>query len=295
MIRGLITFSLRYPPVVMLLAIVLLVAGGVALRDATWDVFPEFAPPQVVVQTEAPGFSTEEVEQLIAIPIESAINGVTRLKTLRSSSVPGLCVVTAIFEEGTRVLEARQLVAERLVEVRNHLPDMAEQPRLMPLTASTSRLLMVGLTSDKVSPMELRTLADWTLRRRLQAVRGVAHVEVFGGDVKQYQILISPERLKQYDVSLTEVLNAARSATGFGGAGFLETANQRLPIRQRTRLESAADIAAVPVKVHDGVTLPLGHVAEVAIGAADKVGGTRINGQPGVLLIVHKQPDFNTL
>lgn len=295
MIRALITFSLRYPPVVLLLAVVLLVAGGVALRNATWDVFPEFAPPQVVVQTEAPGFSAEEVEQLIAIPIESAINGVTRLKTLRSSSVPGLCVVTAIFEEGTRVLEARQLVAERLVEVRSHLPDIAEQPRLMPLTASTSRLLMVGLTSNKIAPMELRTLADWTLRRRLQAVRGVAHVEVFGGDVKQYQILVSPERLKQYDVSLTQVLSAAQSATGFGGAGFVETPNQRLPIRQRTRIESAADIAAVPVKVQDGVTLPLGHVAEVAIGAADKVGGTRINGQPGVLLVIHKQPDFNTL
>ena len=295
MIRGLITFSLRYPPVVLLLAVVLLVAGGVALRDATWDVFPEFAPPQVVVQTEAPGFSTEEVEQLIAIPIESALNGVSRLKTLRSSSVPGLCVVTAIFEEGTRVLEARQLVAERLVEVRSHLPDVAEQPRLMPLTASTSRLLMVGLTSDRVAPMELRTLADWTLRRRLQAVRGVAHVEVFGGDVKQYQILVSPERLKQYDVSLTQVLNAAQNATGFGGAGFLETPNQRLPIRQRTRIESAADIAAVPVKVQAGVTLPLGHVADVVVGAADKVGGTRINGKPGVLLVIHKQADFNTL
>ena len=295
MIRGLITFSLRFPLVVLLLAAVLLVAGGVALRDATWDVFPEFAPPQVVVQTEAPGFSTEEVEQLIAIPIESAINGVTRLKTLRSSSVPGLCVVTAIFEDGTRVLEARQLVAERLVEVRSRLPDVAEQPRLMPLTASTSRLLMVGLTADRIAPMELRTLADWTLRRRLQAVRGVAHVEVFGGDVKQYQILVSPERLKQYDVSLTQVLNAARSATGFGGAGFVETPNQRLPIRQRTRIESAADIAAVPVKVQDGVTLPLGHVADVAVGAADKVGSTRINGRAGVLLVIHKQPEFNTL
>ncbi|MCX7410490.1 MAG: efflux RND transporter permease subunit [Planctomycetales bacterium] len=295
MIRGLITFSLRYPPVIMVLAFVLLVAGGIALRDATWDVFPEFAPPQVIVQTEAPGFSAEEVEQLIAIPVEAAINGVGRLKTLRSSSVPGLCVVTAIFEEGTRLLDARQLVAERLIEVRSRLPEAAQEPRLMPLTSSTSRLLMVGLTSEQVSSMSLRTVADWTFRRRLQAVRGVAHVEVFGGDVKQYQILIAPERLKQYDVSLTQVQTAARSATGFGGAGFLETPNQRLPIRQRTRLESAADIEAVPVAVREGVTLPLGHVATVAVGAADKVGSTRINGKPGVLLVIHKQPDFNTL
>lgn len=295
MVRWLITFSLRFPPVVLLLAGLLLVAGGIALRDATWDVFPEFAPPQVIVQTEAPGFSAEEIEQLIAIPVEAAINGVGRLKTLRSSSVPGLCVVTAIFEEGTRLLDARQLVAERLTEVRSHLPEAAQEPRLMPLTSSTSRLLMVGLTSEQVSSMQLRTLADWTFRRRLQAVRGVAHVEVFGSDVKQYQILIAPERLKQYDVSLTQVQTAARSATGFGGAGFLETPNQRLPIRQRTRIESAADIEAVPVAVRDGVTLPLGHVATVAVGAADKVGSTRINGKPGVLLVIHKQPDFNTL
>ena len=237
MIRSLITFSLRYPPVVLLLAIVLLVAGGVALRDATWDIFPEFAPPLVVIQTEAPGFSTEEVEQLITIPIESAINGVSRLKVLRSSSAPGLCVVTAIFEEGTRVLEARQVVAERLVAVRSQLPDVAEEPKLVPMMASTSRLLMVGITSDRVSPMELRTLASWTLRRRLQAVRGVAHIDLYGGDIKQYQILVSPERLKQYDLSLTQVLDAGRHATGFGGAGFLETPNQRLPIRQRTRIE----------------------------------------------------------
>ncbi len=295
MIRGLITFSLRYPPVVLLLAIALLVAGGVALRDATWDIFPEFAPPLVVIQTEAPGFSTEEVEQLITIPIESAINGVSRLKVLRSSSAPGLCVVTAIFEEGTRALEARQVVAERLVAVRGQLPDSAEEPKLVPMMASTSRLLMVGITSDRTSPMELRTLASWTLRRRIQAVRGVAHIDLYGGDIKQYQILVSPERLKQYDLSLTQVLNAGRSATGFGGAGFLETPNQRLPIRQRTRIESAADIAAVPVRVQDGVALPLGHVAEVVVGAADKFGGAQINGKPGVLMVIFKQPDFNTL
>jgi hypothetical protein len=178
MVRWLITFSLRFPPVVLLLAVVMMVAGVVSLRRAQWDVFPEFAPPQIVVQTEAPGFSTEEVEQLIAIPVESALNGLSRLKVLRSSSVPGLSVATAIFEEGTGVLDARQLVSERLAQVRELLPDAAETPRMMPLTSSTSRLVMIGLTSDKVSPMQLRTLADWTFRRRLQAVPGVAHVEV---------------------------------------------------------------------------------------------------------------------
>jgi CzcA family heavy metal efflux pump len=295
MVRWLITFSLRFPPVILVLAIALLVAGGVALERAQWDVFPEFAPPLIVVQTEAAGFSAEEVEQLVAIPIESALSGVSRIKALRSSSVAGLSVVTAIFEEGTAVLDARQLVSERLVEARALLPDAVAMPRMMPLTSSTSRLVMVGLTSPTSTPMQLRTFADWTLRRRLQAVPGVAHVEVFGGEVKQYQILIAPERLRQYDITLTEVLAAARSATGFGGAGFLETVNQRLPIRQRTRIESPADLAAVPVAFHEGVPLPLGKVANVCIGAADQVGSATIDGKRGVLLVVHKQPAFNTL
>ena len=199
MIRVLIQFSLRFPLVVVGLAVAVLGAGAVQLRTAKWDVFPEFAPPQIVVQTEAPGLSTEEVEQLVALPVESALGGVSRLKTLRSSSVPALCVVTAIFEEGTNVLTARQLVSERLTEVRPLLPDSAESPRLMPLTASTSRLVMIGLTADgETSLQSLRTLADWTLRRRLQAVPGVAHVEVFGGEVKQYHVLVSPLQLQEY-------------------------------------------------------------------------------------------------
>ncbi len=165
---------------------------------------------------------------------------------------------------------------------------------MTPLAASTSRLLMLGLTSDSVSGLELRTLADWTFRRRLQAVPGVAHVEVFGGGVKQYQILVTPERLRQYNMTLNQVEAAARDATGFGGAGFVETPNQRLPIRQRTRIESPADLAATPVAVDGGVAISLGSVADVKIGAADKPGDAVINGRPGVLILVHKQPFFNT-
>ncbi|MFO0980112.1 MAG: efflux RND transporter permease subunit [Planctomycetaceae bacterium] len=296
LIRSLIHFSLRFPWVVLGLALGLLGAGAVCLQHAAWDVFPEFAPPQIVVQTEAPGLSTEEVEQLIATPIESVLGGVNRLKTLRSSSVPGLCVVTAVFEEGTEILTARQLVSERLTEVRTLLPDSAENPRMMPLTSSTSRLVMVGLTSKgKVTLQSLRTYADWTLRRRLQSVPGVAHVEVFGGETKQYQIQVSPLVLHESGVTLDEVVVAGREATGFGGAGFVETANQRLPVRQRTRIEGIADLAAAPVAVREGRSLTLGHVASVQEAAADRPGSSTINGEPGVLLVVHKQADFNTL
>ncbi len=261
MIRSLIIFSLRFPWIVIGLATAVLVAGGLRLQTASWDVFPEFAPPQIVVQTEAPGLSTEEVEQLVALPVESVLSGVSRLKLLRSSSVPGLCVDTAIFEDGTDVLVARQLVNERLSTVRSLLPNTVDNPRLMPLAASTSRLVMVGLTSDgKATSQDLRTLADWTLRRRLQAVPGVAHVEVFGGEIRQYQIQVSPQKLQKYGVTLDEVVAAGQQATGFGGAGFIETPNQRLPIRQRTRIESPDDLAIALGEVVDDAIVDVENV-----------------------------------
>jgi Cu/Ag efflux pump CusA len=286
---------LNYRLIVLMLAASFLVWGGIAARQAPWDVFPEFAPPQVVVQTEAPGLSTDEVEQLVTVPVESAVNGVHGLETLRSSSAPGLSVVTAIFEQGTNVLNARQLVGERLVEAEPMLPEMALTPRMTPLKASLSRLAMIGLTSEELSSADLRTLADWTLKRRIRAVRGVAQVEVFGGEVKQYQILVTFERLRQYNVTLDELVLAARSATGFGGAGYVETANQRLPVRQRTRIESPGDLAAAPVAFRSGATLTIGQVADVQTGSADKHGDATINGRDGVLLVVHKQPHANTL
>lgn len=295
MLHHLITFSLRYRLVVVLLAAILLIGGGLALREAPWDVFPEFAPALIVVQTEAPGLSAEEVERLVTVPIEASLGGLGRLETLRSSSIPGLSVVTAIFEEGTDLLNARHSVSERLAEVAPRLPKGTEPPRMAPLTASTSRLLMVGLTSETVPATDLRRLAERMFRTRIQRVRGVAHVEIFGGEVKQYQVRVVPQRLQQFGLTLDEVVAAARKATGFGGAGFIETANQRLPIRQQARVEAASDLAATPVLVRDGAVVTLGQVADVVTGAADKAGDATINGRPGVLLIIHKQPDFNTL
>jgi CzcA family heavy metal efflux pump len=295
MLRAVITFCLSYRLIVLLLAAGLLVSGLIVARHAPWDVFPEFAPPQIVVQTEAPGLSTEEVEQLVTAPVESAINGVYGLETLRSSSVPGLSVITAIFEEGTEIVSARQMVNERLVEAKRLLPEIAEAPQLTPLKTSVSRLATIGLTSETVSLRDLRTLADWTLRRRLLAIRGIAQVEIFGGEVKQYQVLADPERLWQYNVTLAEVIAAAQSATGFGGAGYVETLSQRLPVRQRTRIETTEDLAAAPVAYRNGAALTLGQVADVRIGSADRHGDATINGKSGVLLILHKQPNVDTL
>ena len=167
-------------------------------------------------------------------------------------------MVTAIFEDGTNILDARQLVNERLGELGPQLPEGADTPLLTPLASSTSKMLMIGLTSDTVSLEQLRTLADWTMQRRLRAVRGVGHVELFGGDVQKYQVLVRPEQLRQAQVSLDQVVIAARQATGFGGAGFVETPAQRLPIQQRTRIDSPNDLAAVPVIIEGDVPITLG-------------------------------------
>lgn len=293
--RRLIQFCLTYRFIILLLAGGVLVWGAETAWRAPWDVFPEFAPPQVVVQTEAAGLSSEEVEQLVSVPVESALNGLSEIDVLRSSSAQGLSVITVIFKPETDIFTARQLVSERLVEVTPQLPSMAEPPRLTPLKSSTSRLLMLGLTSQQVSPMELRTLAEWTLRRRLLAVPGVAQVEVYGGELKQYQIVADARRLQQWDMTLDELVAAARDATGFGGAGFIENTNQRLPIRQRSQIFSPDQLASVPVHYLDGVPVTLGRVADVRLGPALKAGDATIDGEPGVLLIVHKQPSANTL
>ncbi len=295
MLRTLVHHSLQRRWVVVLSAAGLLIAGGLAVRRAPWDVFPEFAPAQVTVQTEAPGLSADEVERLVSVPIEAALGGTARLQTLRSSSIPGLSVVTAIFEEGTELLAARQRVVERLPEVGARLPRGVEPPRVVPMTASMSRLAMIGLTSDTVPTMELRRLAERVFRVRMQNVQGVAHVEIFGGEVKQYQIRIDPRRLEMHRVSVDDVVRAARGATGFGSSGFLETANQRIAIRQHAGVLSTDEIGAAPVAVRDGVVVHLANVADVVVAAADKPGDATIDGRLGVLLIIHKQPDFNTL
>ncbi len=296
MLTALVRFSLQYRFVVLPLACLLVGCGIVAVQDAPWDVFPEFAPPQLVIQTEAPGRSTGEVERLVTTPVESALGSVTGLVTLRSASAAGLSVVTAIFSDGVNLLDARQLVGERLAEMAGQLPAGVGPPRLTPLKSATSKLLTFGLTSEgALSLMELRTLADWSFRPRLQAVPGVAQIEIFGGEVREYQVLVTPDRLQQYNVSLDQVVATARAATGFGGAGYVETANQRLPIRQQTRIESAADIAAAPIQLQGGAVLSLGQVADVAIGSAARVGAAAVNGRQGVLITVHKQPGANTL
>src|SRR5437016_6231826 len=195
MLKSLVSFSLRFRGVVVALAALLLGYGFYVASHAKLDVFPNFVQPQVVIQTEAPGLSPEQVEVLITRPVETMVNGLGDMESLRSESIEGLSVITAVFKEATDVFRVRQMLGETLAETAGQLPAGVKTPRMTPLTSSTMDLLKVGLVTDKLTPMELRTFADWTLKPRLLSVPGVAKCSVFGGEVRQLQIQVMPDRL----------------------------------------------------------------------------------------------------
>lgn len=295
MLTALVHFSLRFRGVVIALACLVIGYGFYVASRTKLDVFPEFAPPQVVIQTEAPGMSPEAVEQLVTRPLENALNGAPALEAIRSQSVQGLSIVTIVFKEKTDILRARQLVGERLFEAVAQLPSGVKPPKIGPLIASTCSVLSIGLTSANRSQMELRTFADWTLCPRLLGVAGVAKVDVFGGEVQQMQVQPDLEKLKSLGLSLEEVLAAARKATGLRGAGFIENANQRVLLRLEGQLLTPEEIGQVIVASPDGRPIRLQDVASVAYGAEPKFGDALINGERGVILLAASQFGANTI
>jgi len=295
MLRAIVSFCLRFRGVVIALAAIVLIQGFEAARHSKLDVFPEFVPPQVVVQTEAPGFSAEQVETLVTTPVEAAIGGLSRLASLRFESIQGLSVVTVVFEEGTDIFRARQLLAEKLTLAAARLPLGAHPPTMSAPTSSTMDLLKIGLVSDRLSPMALRALADWTVRPQLLAVPGVAQVTVFGGEVRQLQIQLVPDRLLAHGLGPAEVLAAARASTGVVGAGFIDTPNQRIVLETEGQAIEPKALAQVEVARHGASVVRLGDVARVVEAGAPKFGDALIQGRPGVLLTMLSQYGANTL
>jgi CzcA family heavy metal efflux pump len=281
--------------VVVALAIVLMVVGVRAALKAPLDVFPEFAPPLVEIQTEAPGLSAAEVESLVTVPIENVLIGTSWMKTIRSKSVLGLSSVVLIFQEGTDLMRARQLVQERLAMLSGKLPEVAHPPVILSPLSSTSRVMKIGLSSKTLSQMDLTTLAKWTIRPRLMAVPGVANVAIWGQRDRQLQILVDPDRLRAHNVTLEDIRRAAADAVRIGAGGFVDTPNQRLALTHVSPIRSAEDLAEVSVAFRDGAPLRLGHVAQVRVGFPPPIGDAVINDGPGLLLIVEKQPWGNTL
>ncbi len=296
MLNRIILWSLRNRLVVIALGALLVVFGVRSALQAPLDVFPDFAPPQVVIQTEAPGLSVEEVEQLVTLPLETSLNGTSNLETIRSSSAIGLSVVTCVFAAGTDIYLARQLVSEKLQLARARLPQNSGQPQMMPISPPVGIILKIALTAKQTSQMDLRSFADWTMRPRLLAVPGVAQVTIFGGEVKQYQVVVDPAKLKDYGVRLDQVMNAARRANQNAGAGFLDTAGQTMVIQGEGRVRSLADLENAVVAVKNDLPVKIAQVAKAQFGAEYKVGDSSSGGgQPCVFLIVTKQPQANTL
>jgi CzcA family heavy metal efflux pump len=295
MLAAIIRWSLRFPIVVCALAAILVVYGVLVLTRAKYDVFPEFVPPQASVQTEAPGLVAEQVELLVTLPIEQAISGASGVEAVRSETISGLSVVTVVFQEGTDPYRSRQIVAEALGEVVARLPAGVKPPKLTPLVSSTMDLLKLGFVSDKLSPMELRDLVQWTIRPRLLAVPGVARATLYGGDERQLQVEVDPKELNARDLAFNDVVAAVRSATGVRGGGFIETPNQRVLIESRGQTLTPAELGAAVVPASSGAPLRLRDFATVKEGAAPKFGDTLIMGKPGVMLGLSSQYGANTL
>ena len=293
--RWLVHSALRLRVAVAAAAVVLMVVGFRTFQDAPLDVFPEFAPPRVEIQTEGPGLSTAEVESLITVPIEDALNGLLEVDHMRSKSVLGLSSVTLYFEQGTDLLRARQLVQERLATLAAQLPAVSKPPVILAPLSSTSRVLKIGLSSEMLSQVELTTLARWTIRPRLMAIQGVANVAIWGQRDRQLQVQVDPGRLRDHGVTLDDVMRAVGEAVTPAAGGFIDTPNQRLAITHVAAVKTADDLRHVPVTFRNGSPLVLGDVAVITEGYPPPIGDAVINDGPGILLIVEKQPTGNTL
>jgi CzcA family heavy metal efflux pump len=294
MLIGLVRQSIRHRGVAIGLALALVVYGAGVVAKARLDVFPEFAPPQVSIQTEAPGFSPEQVEVLVTKPIEDAINGVEGIAAVRSQSIQGLSVITAVLAEHEDIYRARQSVAERLGEATVRLPATVEPPVLTPLTSSSSTVLVVGVTSDRRSLMEQRTFVDWVLRPRLLATPGVSKVAVFGGDVRQLQIQLDPDRLRLHGIGVAEVVEAARAGTGVRGAGVIDGANQRITVRAEGQAVTPDQLAQTVVREQAGAVLRLSDLGRVAEAPAPRFGEGGVDGRRGLVIVISAQLGANT-
>lgn len=294
MLDSLIAWSLRNRMIVLVASAVLLVAGAWTALRMPVDVFPDLTAPTVTVLTEAHGMAPEEVEALVTFPIETAVNGATGVRRVRSSTAQGISVVWVEFDWGMEIFRARQIVSEKLQTVAASLPDGISAPVLAPVSSVMGEIMMVGVTGT-ASPEQLRTVADWTIRRRLLAVPGVAQVIPIGGEVKQYQVLADPARMLAAGVTLEQVLRAAAGSNANASGGVYMDRGQEYVIRGIGRVNSAADIAQAVVAVRGNVPVLLGQVADVVIGAAPKFGEGSVNAEPAVVLAVQKQPGANTL
>ena len=296
MLDKIIRFSLQNRLFILMAAVLLIVGGLYTTEHMDVDVFPDLNAPTVVVMTEATGMAPEEVERLVTFPVETAVNGATDVRRVRSSSTTGFSVVWVEFDWGTDIYRDRQIVSEKLAEVSESLPPTCGKPTLGPQSSILGEVLIVGLTSDKTSMQDLRTIADWTIRPRLLSLGGVAQVTVLGGDIKEYQILLSPEKMRHYGISLQEVLASAQDMNRNSAGGVLYEYGNEYIIRGVLSTDSSAELGRAVVKMDGDAPITLSDIAEIKAGAkAPKLGTASHRGKPAVLMTVTKQPNASTI
>jgi len=301
MFDKLIQFSLNKRLVVLISAILLLILGTYITLDLPVDVFPDLTAPTVTILTEAHGMAAEEVEMLVTFPIETSVNGATDVRRVRSSSAAGISIVWVEFDWGTDIYTARQIVNEKMQTAAASLPKGVDNPQLAPISSIMGEIMLVGLNideknnSENLTEMDLRTIADFEIRRRLLSINGVSQVIPIGGAVKQYQILVSPEKLYSYNLSLNEIVKAAEESNeNSSGGSYMDSGSEYL-IRGIGRIQTIEDIANSVVATRNGIPIFMKNVAEVQIGPAIKIGDGSSNAQPAVILTVQKQPQTNTI
>jgi CzcA family heavy metal efflux pump len=292
---AIIAFSIRFRGVVIALGCLLLGYGIFSLLGAKYDVFPEFAPPQVSIQTEAPGLTPEQVELLVTTPIETQINGLPGIQRLSSTSIQGLSLINVLFDPASNIYLDRQVVAERLTAAGRQLPQGVKAPVMTPLTSSTALTVVAGLTSDTRSLMELKTTAEWTIRPRLLSVRGVAAVAAFGRDTRSLQIQVRPDQLARYQLGMNDVLAIAQKATGVRGAGFIETATQRIVFQSEGQSVTADQLARTVLIAQGAARITLGDIARVLEAPEPPIGAGLIDGRAGIVINVAEQYGANTV
>ena len=295
MFNRLIAWSLHNRLIVLAITLVLFVAGGAVLQRMAVDVFPEFAPPQVVIQTEAPGMAPTDVESLITYPLESAINGSPGVDAVRSKTSVGLSTITVVFDAGTDIYLDRQLINERLQNVASQLPPTAKPPVMLPVTSAVGWLVKYALVSSALSPQDLRTLSDWDIRPRILALGGIASVVSIGGEVKQYQVRLDPDRLLAYRISVDEVRLALKNANINVPGAFLQKPGQELIVSGIGRIASLDDIRSTVITLRAGVPITIANIAEVALGPEIKRGDGAFGHQDAVIGTISKAYGADTV
>ena len=296
MLNKIIHFSLHNRILVLVASVLLLVGGFYTAYHTEVDVFPDLTAPTVVVMTEANGMAAEEVEQLVTFPIETTVNGATHVRRVRSSSTNGFSVVWVEFDWDTDIYLARQIVSEKLTLVNEELPENVGKPTMGPQSSILGEVLIVGLTSDSTSMIDLRTIADWTIRPRLLSTGGVAQVSVLGGDIKEYQVLIDPARMRHYGVSLDEVMAVTRNMNQNVNGGIIYEHSNEYIVRGMLSTTNIEQIGRAVIKTVDGMPITLEDVADVKIGSQEpKLGLASERGKPAVLVTVSKQPQTGTI